>query len=236
MSGLSFDWNIDGSGLLQITDTAGVTVTAQKSKVYQDSYSVLFTISNSEITLSEYSLVVPVQDGASVTPLVNKYLQNSFSLTNPAAYNDDGILTDFFGFRPESGGARVTRVLSNEFDFDEYQNGWDRWYWEADENNLVTIQNHSHSEQGNNAQCSPMYDDQCNRYRLRKWQPLAQVGDRIYVLEWEERNGNAWNFPSEEEDLYVAIAARIQFYQVHDIDSDKDGLLDSVDTDDDNFR
>jgi hypothetical protein len=234
MSGLSFDWNIDASGLLQITDTAGVTVTAQKSKVYQDSYSVLFTMTNGEITLSEYTLVVPVQDGASVTPLVNKYLQNSYSLTNPTAYNDDGILTDFFGFRPESGGARVTRILSNEFDFDEYQKGWDRWYWEADESNVVTIQNHGHSEQGNNAQCSPMYDDQCNRYRLRKWQPLAQVGDRIYVLEWEERNANAWNFPSEEEDLYVAIAPRIQFYQVHDIDSDKDGLLDSIDTDDDN--
>ena len=234
MSGVSFSWEIDSSGLLQISYDNGTNITAQKVKAFDNSYSVLFTIANSEVTLSSYSLIIPIQEGASINPLINKYLQSSFYLTNPDVYSEEGALTDFFGFRPESGGARVTRILSNEFDFDEYKAGWDRWYWAADESNLVTMQSHWHSEQGNSAQCSPEHDDQCNRYRLRKWQPLAQVGNRIYVLEWEEHNSNTWNFPSEEEELYVAISPRIQFYEVHDIDSDKDGILDSVDIDDDN--
>ncbi|AOW76582.1 hypothetical protein A3Q34_06740 [Colwellia sp. PAMC 20917] len=234
MSGVGFDWQVDGEGLLQLTYSNGITVTAQKSKVYQDSFGVLFTISNSEETLNSYSLVVPVEEAANITPLVDKYLQNSFSLTNPDAYNDEGELTDFFGFRPESGGGRVTRVLSNNFNFDNHNDGWDRWFWNTDESNLITMQSNWHSEEEHYSSCDSVNDDQCNRFRLRKWQPLAQVGDRLYVLEWEERNNNTWNFPSEEEDLYVAIAPRIQFYQVHDIDSDKDGVLDSIDTDDDN--
>jgi len=234
MSGVSFTWEVDGAGLLQLTYPDGITATAQKSKVYQDSLAVLLTFTNSEQILSSYSLVVPVQENASITSLVDKYLQNSFSLTNPNAYNDEGELTDFFGFRPESGGARVTRILSNEFDFSEERHDWDRWFWGTDETKLVTMQSHWHSEEQHYSSCDAENDDQCNRYRLRKWQPLAQVDDRLYVLEWEERNNNTWKFPSEDEDLYVAIAPRIQFYQVHDIDSDKDGILDSIDTDNDN--
>jgi hypothetical protein len=229
--GITFDWSIDNESVLNVALHSGELVKITKSREYETGFGVYVTANDVDVTFTSFSLIASQDETATIEPLLNNYLQNSFSLTNPDAYNEQGELTDYFGFRFEAS-SNVSRIWDKEFNFDDHGNGWDRWYWSEDETNQVSLLSNRAEDGGN--RCNAENNDMCNRFRIRHWQPLAQVGNRIYVLEWEERNNNTWTFPSIEEDNYIFIAPRVQFYEVLDIDSDHDGVLDSIDLDDDN--
>ncbi len=231
---LAIDWEINSDGLLVLM-VGNNTVEVEKVKAYETGYSAVIVISDNSSMLSSYELIVTASDAVDITPLQDNYLMNSFTLTNPDAYDENGDVKaeNYFGYRLESSDNRSTRIYSGDFDFDSYRQGWDRWFWEMNGGN-INLTALTHEFDGNYVDCDWAGDSSCNRWRVRSWRPLQLVGNRLYVLEWEEQNNNAWNFPSDIEDFYMAIAPRLNFYEVYDIDSDGDGMLDAVDDDDDN--
>ena len=99
-----------------------------------------------------------------IEPLLNRYLQNSFSLTNPDAYDEEGMLANdaFFGYRLETGGSRATRILDGGFNFYNHRDGWDRWFWSEQENGDIELNALWHSYDGVYASCFWETDEECN--------------------------------------------------------------------------
>lgn len=233
---IELTWAIDSDGLLVLDLGDNLQVTIQKIETFETGVGALIQATDGQSTISSYELLLTQGSSIDIEPLLNRYLQNSFSLTNPDAYDEEGMLANdaFFGYRLETGGSRATRILDGGFNFYNHRDGWDRWFWSEQENGDIELNALWHSYDGVYASCFWGTDEECNRWRIRMWRPLQLVGNRLYVLEWEERNNNSFTVPSADEDLYVAIAPRINFYEVYDIDSDKDRVLDSIDNDDDN--
>ncbi|QOL27192.1 thrombospondin type 3 repeat-containing protein [Thalassotalea sp. LPB0316] len=232
---ISMDWTIDENGILMLSLADNITVSIEKVEQFDTGVAAIVIATDGMNTMSSYEFLVPAASNIDISPVLNSYLMGSFTLTNPDAY-DNGMIQDdaFFGYRLETGGDRATRILNGNFDFNNERDGWDRWLWSLNENNDIVLNALWQSDFGVYQECDWVFDDNCNRWRIRTWRPLQLVGNRLYVLEWEERNNFAFDIPSMAEELTMAIAPRINFYEVYDIDSDKDGILDSVDPDDDN--
>lgn len=234
----SFTWDINDAGQLEVTFDANQQVlTYTIYQEFDDSYGVHVSVHADGQYFSDYSLTVKNVDNTSVEALVGEFMMNSFTLTNKDAFDDDGNVIDgsVFGYRLEEEGV-ATRVWDGAANYEQYGKGWDRWTWKTADNGNIVLDAFAsgHPDWIAHAQCQPDNDDNCNNWRRRYWQPLNKVGNRLYVLEWEERNGNAWNFDGSAEDWFIAFPPRVQFYEVFSLDFDHDGIPDDVDTDDDN--
>ncbi|KGJ92175.1 leucine-rich repeat domain-containing protein [Thalassotalea sp. ND16A] len=230
ISGSTFLWSLD-NGTLELSYPSGGSVRMTRYQDFAEIDEVLVVTDSVGIKSSSYQMIAP-WGNASLEPLVNNFAQNSFSLTNPNAYDDEGNfdLNEVFGYRLQDNGV-ATRVWRGDVDFNNYQSGWDTWQLNWGDFGSAEMTAYMDGNENWHADCNP--DDwDCSPVRKRVWVPVQQVGERVYVIEYEERNSEAWNYGAEPN-WYMAIQPRIQFYQVLDIglDSDGDGITDSQDDD-----
>jgi hypothetical protein len=235
ISGSTFTWSLD-AGTLELFYPNGGYVRMTRYQDFAEIDEVLVETDNAGIKSSSYQMVVPFVN-ATLDPLINQFAQNSFSLTNPDAYDNEGNfdLTDVFGYRLQDNGV-ATRVWSGDgdFNFNVYASGWDTWQLNWGDLGSAEMTAYMDGNGTWHADCSPEVWE-CSPVRKRVWVPIQQVGNRVYVVEYEERNSEAWNYGNEPI-WYMAIQPRIQFYETLDIglDSDSDGTIDSLDDDMDN--
>jgi len=231
----AFTWLVDSDGTLIVTVAeTGAEIRYTRYENYETGMGVHSVATINDEMFSSYTMAVDLAGSADIGSFIDKFVMNSFTLTNPDAFDDEGnvFADDYFGFRLETGGS-VTRVLNGNLNINEERNGWDRWSWQQEEDGTITIESTNHQNEGIYTDCDVEADSSCKLFRQRHWQPLQQIDDRLYVLEWEERNYGAFDFPSED-DWVMWIKPRVQFYQIHDLDSDNDGEIDASDWDDDN--
>ncbi|MBD3646106.1 MAG: thrombospondin type 3 repeat-containing protein, partial [Pseudomonadales bacterium] len=233
--GRTFTWQVDADGVLVMTfDDDGTVI--RHTLLNQFANNAMGVLSETTTPAGEdytsYTLAMKRDAQAAIDPLVGQFLMNSFTLTSPYSYDETGKVFPYayFGFRPEPGGLLRNIWSADGLNFGQtYWAGWTPWYWSTEADNTVVLETRR-TPGGPYSVCYTGSPD-CNRERVRKWIPLGQVGDRIYVLEWEEWNLNSETFPSEAEELVYNIAPRVQFYEAFELDIDQDGTPDSQDTD-----
>ncbi|MBD3646502.1 MAG: hypothetical protein HUJ31_03395, partial [Pseudomonadales bacterium] len=234
--GRTFTWQVDADGALVMTFDDDSTV-IRHELLNQFADNAMGVLSETTTPAGEdytgYTLVLKRDAQASIDPLTGglQFLMNSFTLTNPDAYDANGnVFWDaYFGWRFEADGT-LKNIWSGDVNFGQtYWAGWTPWYWSTEADNTVVLESRI-TPNGPYSLCDLASTD-CNRDRVRKWIPLGQVGGRIYVLEWESANLNKEVFPSGAEDLVYSMAPRVQFYELFDLDQDGDGTPDSQDTD-----
>lgn len=241
VSGATFTWTIESDGSLVMTDT--VTGNVIGHKIYDEFdiglgiHTVAVAGANSQI-FSSYSLAVKQQSGASISPLIGNYAHYGFGWTNPEQYDDEGNFNRdlVFGWLLNQDGTGQN-IVNGYFDLNLDINARARTWQQSDTSNEVSILATRSQEFGSYDNCDSSQDN-CNDFRRRHWMPIAETADRVYVLEWEYWNDNAWSFPSEP-DWYMNIPARVTFYQVYDLteslDIDGDGISNGADYDGDGF-
>jgi hypothetical protein len=237
ISGSTFTWSLD-AGTLELFYPNDGYVRMTRYQNFAEIDEVLVETDNAGIKSSSYLMVAPFGN-ATLDPLINQFAQNSLSLTNPDAYDNEGNfdLTDVFGYRLQDNGV-ATRIWSGDgdFNFNDYGSGWDTWQLNWGDLDSAVMTSYLDGAQNGawHSNCEPSNRD-CSEHRKRVWVPIQQVGNRVYVIEYEERNSEAWNY-GVDPIWYMAIAPRIQYYEVMDIglDSDSDGINDTVDNDMDN--
>ncbi|MDP2559538.1 hypothetical protein [Psychrobium sp. 1_MG-2023] len=229
---MAFNWSLDAGVLVIDYTDLGAQLRVTRFEKNVDSSELYVEVKQGEKTFSTYMLAVQRDDSANVASLKGNFLLSGITLTNENVYDEDGTIIpdEYFGFRLDTD-TQASRIHSANLDiFGEQQ--WDRWAWQSTGNSLVFTS--MQSDDGvQYSDCLPEMG-QCNPYRRRHWELLKQVDGRVYVLEWEQENGNSWDFGSTDESWWTRIAPRINFYQVHELDTDADGIVDSADTDIDN--
>jgi len=235
INGLAYTWSIVDGALVLLYENGG-TVTMTRYQNLDTVDEVLVVAQTADIKTSSYSIVANYDDASSVTPLLNQFAMNAFTLTNPAAFDDEGNLNPdhVYGFRLEDSGL-VTRIWGDDVDLNKYKSGWDTWHWQSGDFNSVDMTAYWSDWDGMyHSDCNPD-DFGCNQLRKRTWVPLQQVGNRVYVIEYSQWNDEATNTGNEPM-WRNYIPARIQFYEVFELglDSDNDGIIDSNDDDMDN--
>jgi len=233
LSGNTFTWVIE-EGRIILTFPNGGAVRLTRYQDFEDIDEVLVEIYSNNIHSSFYQVISPMAN-ATLDGFLNQFAQNSFSLTNPYAYDDEGnFRPDYvFGYRLQTNG-EATNIFGSDVDFSEYGSGWNTWqlnWGDLGDAQMTAYMNESgdwHSD------CNPQ-DVKCSPVRKRVWVPIKHVGNRVYVIEYEERNSQNWNFGAEPQ-WYMHVQPRIQYYETIDIglDSDADGIIDSLDDDIDN--
>ncbi|MDC2888939.1 hypothetical protein [Psychrosphaera algicola] len=151
-------------------------------------------------------------------------------MTNPDSFDEHGVKPDWvYGYRLENGGASRT-IFGNDLDLSYPNGGWIANNWQL-KDGTITIET-GIDEQYNNVNCADS-DLNCNPQYKRHWVPVAQEGQRLYVLEWEMENSNYWDFNNKVENWYMRILPRLNFYEVYplNIDTDGDGVNDAIDDD-----
>jgi hypothetical protein len=234
--GAQFTWVISDLGQLLVTLTESNTqITYERYEQFDIGVGLYSQIEQGDDRYSQYTLAVKQQTGVDISSLKDQFLMNSFTLSNPDSFDEDGkvIPETVFGYRLETDG-HATRVWDGDFNPYQDKSGWDNWSWHLNTDNQVVLDAAYSNSYGTYAECDAQNDDMCNNWRRRYWQPLAKINGRLYVLEWEERNEAVWNFPSEEENWQMRIAPRVQFYESFALDFDHDGIPDDIDLDDDN--
>ncbi|QOL26875.1 thrombospondin type 3 repeat-containing protein [Thalassotalea sp. LPB0316] len=235
--GYDFTWSVNENGQLIVTyvDVSAEFVVTQYAN-YENSIAVLseLTIDKAEPQIySIYTLAVKSEEDVDLSSLMNKFLLGAHTLTNPEYYDEDGNINkdDYFGYRLETGG-KVTRVFGQP-DVSNMNDGWQRFFWNQLDNGRITTEARYSPEYGIYTDCFTGQQAECTAWRQRTWVPLKVVGDRMWVLEWANRNDAAFQ-EAGTFDWYTWIKPRINFYQVHELDSDRDGIMDSIDDDIDN--
>ncbi|MEW6999796.1 hypothetical protein AADZ86_19100, partial [Colwelliaceae bacterium BS250] len=225
-----FTWSLN-NGSLEMFYPNGSVVTITRYQSFAEIDEALIVTESNGVKTSSYSIIAP-WGGATLDPLMNQYAQNGFSLTNPEAFDSEGNfdVNHVFGYRLQDNGV-ATRVWGANPDFNNYQSGWDTWQFNWGNFGSAEMTAYMDGNGNWHADCNPG-DWDCSPVRKRVWVPVQQVGNRVYVIEYEERNSENWNFGAEPV-WYMAIQPRIQFYEATDIglDSDSDGTIDSLDDD-----
>ncbi|WP_371374589.1 leucine-rich repeat domain-containing protein [Thalassotalea aquiviva] len=230
----SISWGIV-NGDLVLTYPSGGTVTMTRVQNQDNVDEVLVVSQANGYTTSTYSLVTEFTE-TTLDPLLNQFAQNSFSLTNDEQLDSEGrVLPEhIFGYRIENGGI-ATRIWNGNANLDNYKDGWDRWSWQWSDYGSVEMLATWQEFDGSYSMCNT--DEYgCNPWRKRTWVPLKQVGDRVYVLEFEYWNDATWDFNATEPAWRINIPGRVVFYEVYDLglDHDGDGITDHNDEDIDN--
>jgi hypothetical protein len=233
--GQEFTWSIDADGVLVVDQDTVETIRIRRFEDYGDAFGTLVTATDGGVTLSMYKLAARADATADFSARPPGFLMSASSLTDPKDYTEDGVLVSWFGFNFNDNG-RVQRIYRNDFDPLAPGSGWDDMFWNEDIDGLINIE--SRYEQGAPSvypwSTCDLPADNCNRFRTRFWQPLSVSSDRVVILEWEVQNNNFNQFPSLPEDNFIRINPRVLFYGGFDIDWDGDGVIDAIDTDDDN--
>jgi len=235
----SFTWLISQVGDLVLTEVnveIPQTFTYQQTAKFDIGSAVFTKFEQGDSLLTSYSLVIKNDDATPAFNLQSQFLMSSFTLTNPDYYDENGNIkfADYFGFILNSDET-MDRIWGENI---INGRGTGDWLWHTNnEGNIqfnLNVAYDINSGQAMTARCNTT-DEYCNERTRRYWQPLAQSGDRIYVIEWQENNVNGYDFPSEPE-WQLSIPARVNYYQVHpfSLDYDNDGINDDVDNDDDN--
>jgi Leucine-rich repeat (LRR) protein len=232
-NGASFDWSIV-AGDLVLTYPNGGVITITRLQDLTNIDEVLVITNANGFKTSRYVLITQFSE-VTIDPLMNQFAINSFALTNEDQLDeDDRVFSDnVFGYRLESGGT-ATRIYNGNFDLSTNQSGWDKWSWTWGDFGSVLLEAKWSEAHGNYDICN-VNDYGCNPFRQRTWVPLKEVGNRVYLLEFERWNDNAKN-PNAEPAWRNSTAGRVVFYQTYDLglDSDNDGLVDTSDDDNDN--
>jgi len=233
----SFTWSIDSDGTLVVIFPAlDVEIRYSKYEAYGTGLGVHTQITTPDQSYSSYSLAVKMAATPAIDGLMNRYMMNSFILTKTNSYDENQQIKSeaFSGFRLETGGL-ATRIVDGDFDMssdaDWQDSGWQRWYWTQEQDGSIAIESRYIESYWDYDDCSPLLDSMCRPARRLHWEPLALVGKRLYVLEWEERASQG----TPEIAWHKAYGSNVNFYQVYDnIDSDRDGIMDAEDEDLDN--
>jgi len=249
LSGRTFNWSIDGEGTLTLSESETGFVSNHKIyNKFNTGYGVHSTAvgTSGSVTqeFSDYTLVVKQQAEANVTPLLGEFAISAFNVTEPSVWGDDAVPDpdQLFGWVlnsiPENQSKGFGRnVYSGSYDFGLNHNGWRERTWSyVDGTEEIAILATNEQSGGAWGNCEISNDD-CVAIRERHWIPLANVGNRVYVLEWELENYNSNIFPSES-DFYFRFAARVNFYDAVDLsqyyDADSDGVSNDRESDSDN--
>ncbi|GLX82545.1 hypothetical protein [Thalassotalea eurytherma] len=238
ISGSAFTWQID-SGKLIVNYNNGAVIELERIESTESGDVVVASASFEENDYSVVRLSTKADSDASYTEFVGDFLMNSFTLTNSDAYDGEGeiVYEDYYGFKLNDDNT-VNRIYDGDFDFNSGF-GTDNWYWTELSSNeiqltaLVEKDMYSNWVSRTYASCD-IAEDNCYEWRKRHWKVLKETDDRIYVLEWAFWDQNIWDQNAQEQNFELVIPPRVQFYQKFALDTDKDGMRDDVDMDDDN--
>ena len=241
----SLTWSIV-EGTLEITNSTKQT--SQEFNIYSEfdtGYGVVMsgTASNAangdSYQFADFELAVVFDPSATITPLIDNFAQNAFSLTNPAVINEQGHLAPegVFGFKLNTDGTGKN-IINGQFDLNKNNEGWRIRHWSTLDNSnevaiVATNKQYDDGTVSTYVSCD-VSQSYCKGHRERHWLPLATVGNRVYLLEWELWNNTGQDFEAED-DWYNNIPARVNFYEVYDLenglDLDGDGISNELDWD-----
>ena len=227
-NGQTFTWSIN-DGVMLVTFT-NYSVSLYKMASDEGIAEVYGVLEDNEGNLrARLSTSMVVNTALQGDEFEFTFWQNSFSLTDPSAYDENGQLLAerFFGYQMNNGGM-ATRIFNRDFNIANQGDGWDQWYWQANDG-LITLSARQMTDgSGNHIACE--LSDNCIEFRKRYWQVLETVDSRLYVMEWSERYMDT----GEGFEWATWIRPRVQYYEALDSDFDGDGLLDKDDPDIDN--
>ncbi len=236
ISDVEFTWELDNGSLI-ITHTTGEVLSISRLESHENVDVVLVTTTVDDIDYSLIRLSAKGEADVSIDDFVGEFMMNSFTLTSPFAYDDEGMILDeeYFGFRLNDDET-VNRIYNGEFDL-ETGFGNDGWFWTQISANEVELSARATKydydwNYQQYANCD-LADDSCYKWRERHWKILKETDNQLVVLEWEYWDYGIWQ-EVYEKDIRLLIPPRVQFYQKFSLDSDRDGLTDDVDLDDDN--
>ncbi|MBU2881466.1 hypothetical protein KO525_09055 [Psychrosphaera sp. B3R10] len=224
-----FTWQVVNGELVLTYPGVGL-VKVKKHKTFAQSYSALVSSEFNGEHYSDYDLVVEHELSVDSSFIVDQAVLSAWSMTNPDSFDEHGVKPDWvYGYRLENGGASRT-IFGNDIDLSYPNGGWIANNWQL-KDGTITIET-GIDEQYNNVNCADS-DLICNPQYKRHWVPVAQEGQRLYVLEWEMENSNYWDFNNKVENWYMRILPRLNFYEVYplNIDTDGDGVNDAIDDD-----
>ncbi|WP_371374584.1 family 16 glycosylhydrolase [Thalassotalea aquiviva] len=230
---VSASWQIV-NGALEVSYWDDLKVVINRVKSLERIDEVLVEYTQGGLAVSKYAIATKVDLNVDTSIVNNNFMMGGYSFTDPNAYDKDGnILAEYgFGYRFEQHG-RATKLLTTE---SEDSGSWQQWNWQIEDNGVLSITSTIDSDFNAYTRCQ-VEDVNCNPYLKRNWKPLQQVGNRLYVLEWEQWNTSYHLFSESERPTFKNVfAPRIQFYEVYelDVDTDGDGVIDAHDSDIDN--
>ncbi|MGB3724525.1 MAG: thrombospondin type 3 repeat-containing protein [Glaciecola sp.] len=241
ISGASFTWAIeDGDLVMTFADSTEMHLKRLQSEPYTDLVLATATINNKRYN----RIAVAGKDSgtATIQSFTDQFLMNSFTLTNPDAYdnNDDVLLDEYFGYILNSNGSGAN-IFDAPFNIEDRVNAtyrtWNTVTGSDGSTEIVISASVSRDDFGNvteqYSECQ-LNGTTCLPFRERHWKLLGETADRIYVLEWALWNDNAYDSGTTDTDFRLFIPPRVQFYSKFVLDSDYDGVKDDVDLDDDN--
>ncbi|GLX84373.1 hypothetical protein tloyanaT_06250 [Thalassotalea loyana] len=236
ISDVGFTWELDNGSLI-ITHTTGEVLSISRLESHENVDVVLVTTTVDDIDYSLIRLSAKGEADVSIDDFVGEFMMNSFTLTSPFAYDEEGMILDeeYFGFRLNDDET-VNRIYNGKFDL-ETGFGNDGWFWTQISANEVELSARATKydydwNYQQYANCD-LADDSCYKWRERHWKILKETDNQLVVLEWEYWDYGIWQ-EVYEKDIRLLIPPRVQFYQKFSLDSDRDGLTDDVDLDDDN--
>lgn len=224
-----FNWQLV-SGELVLTYANIGTVNIRKHNTFTQSHSVLALSEFNAVHYSDYDLIVEHEPSVDSSFITDNAILSAWSMTNAESFDENGIKSDWvYGYRLENGGTART-LYSNDINLSYDNEAWSLNTW-LFENGEITISTDI-DENYNKVNCRTS-ELRCNSQYKRHWLPVAQEGQRLYVLEWEMQNANYSDFDNEVEDWNIRIKPRLNFYEVYplNIDTDGDGVNDAADDD-----
>lgn len=221
-------WSYDADNRLVINrpDTGGQVVITVLDTL-DPGYAVWTLATEGTETYSFFGLAVPdellADTGDWINPFVGHFVISSYSTTDPAAYDNTGLLQDafVFGHVLEADGTAPRIVDATAFDGDELFT--QRWYWRLEGRELILTGRFQADDEEFYSACDPATDPACMEWRVRHWLPLTVSGDRAYILEWEEISES--RDPADPQ-YSTLITPRTHFYAIHRQDRDSDTFYD----------
>ncbi len=189
-AGLSFNYQVDQRGFVNLTFTNGTQLNLRKVEVDGNIMGVSYLYAPADGGLfADYRLAMP----ASTTPpslagMEDQFLQTAIALVDPDAYDAGGDLLrhNLFGFVLDTDGQSL-KAFGSCLNFGCSQSAFQaRPHFEQIAGTTISWNQRVNSD--GSAVCE-LSDPTCQVVRSRNWQVLQQVGNRLYVLESDTAGG-----------------------------------------------
>lgn len=219
---VSWWFDADGRILLETASGGSMVVTLYESFTTGYGAHVLATEGSATYSVYNYAMAETLAEAGDswLGDFVGQFMISSFSTTDVESYDDQGELVDsaFFGHLLGADG-RAPRVFDAGF-FVNDALFTQPWFWNVDSQVLELSALYQTDTEDFFAECDTA-EANCMEWRVRRWVPLALEGERVFVLEWEERSAS---LDPVNPEYFMFIAPRVHFYSVSRHDRDGDGL------------
>lgn len=218
----SFNWSIESDGSVSVD--YGNSLTAVYRWLHhgeiENTLFVKAADTNSKIYATlDYWLTPNAPSTSELNSLINgNYLEIGDNLSNPFNFDQNDMLNDSIGNGFYLDNSGLAKSLSAFFDFDNEITIMDRdMQWQITGSGDIVINalsnyNSSDTFRYQYSQCTDSSDQDCYIWQTRTWIPIRLDGDRLWVLDFEERDqyqGFFYGPPTLEFSEYP----RIRFYE-----------------------